>query len=268
MMKDIRHFFSLKADPFPQDIATGDLYLLPSLVPMQQRIQFAISMRSFSLVTGDVGSGKSTSLRYVVDNLAKGEHEVLMFTAGSYTMVEFLRQVLLCFGIVSNSYKIPLMMRQIQEQLLEINGRRVSPVLVIDEAHLMRAEIFSYVHLLTQHKLDSSPLMSTILCGQEALIEKLMTPDAKPLASRIMGRSHLEAIRKEVMEQYIAHHMRLAGAKREIFSDAAIMAIHQGSGGLLRRANNLARGAMLAASMEKAQIVAPEHVRMALTEVI
>jgi type II secretory pathway predicted ATPase ExeA len=130
MMKDIRHFFSLKADPFPQDIATGDLYLLPSLEPMQQRILFAISMRSFSLVTGDVGSGKSTSLRYVVDNLAKGEHEVLMFTAGSYTMVEFLRQVLLCFGIQSGSYKVPLMVRQIQEQLLEINGRRMSPVLV------------------------------------------------------------------------------------------------------------------------------------------
>ncbi len=268
MMKDIRHFFSLKADPFPQEIATADLYRLPSLEPMQQRIRFAISMRSFSLVTGDVGSGKSTSLRYVVDNLAKGEHEVLMFTAGSYTMVEFLRQMLLCFGIVSNSYKVPLMMRQIQDQLLEINGRRISPVLVIDEAHMMRPEIFSYLHLLTQYKLDSSPLMSTILCGQEGLIEKLMTPDAKPLASRIMGRSHLEAIRKEVMEEYIAHHMRLAGAKKGVFSDSAIVAIHQGSGGLLRRANNLAKGAMLAASMEKSQTVSSEHVRMALTEVI
>lgn len=110
--------------------------------------------------------------------------------------------------------------------------------------------------------------MSTILCGQEGLIEKLMTPDAKPLASRIMGRSHLEAIRKEVMEEYIAHHMRLAGAKKGVFSDSAIVAIHQGSGGLLRRANNLAKGAMLAASMEKCQTVSSEHVRMALTEVI
>ncbi|MFA5571421.1 MAG: AAA family ATPase [Sphaerochaetaceae bacterium] len=268
MMKHIRHFFSLKKDPFPQNIASADLYMLPSLEPMQKRIEFAISMRSFSLVTGDVGSGKSTSLRYVIDNLAKGEHEVIMFTAGSYTMTEFLRQVLLCFGIIYNSYKIPLMLRQIQEQLLEMNGRRISPVLVIDEAHLLRAEIFSYLHLLTQHKLDSSPLMSTILCGQESLIEKLMTPDAKPLASRIMGRSHLEAIRKEVMEQYIEHHMHLAGAKKSIFSDSAITAIHQGSGGLLRRANNLAKGALLAAAMEKSQTVSSEHVRLALTEVM
>jgi hypothetical protein len=58
----------------------------------------------------------------VVDNLAKGEHEVLMFTAGSYTMVEFLRQVFAVLRHRLHSYKIPLMMRQIQEQLLEING--------------------------------------------------------------------------------------------------------------------------------------------------
>ena len=70
------------------------------------------------------------------------------------------------------------------------------------------------------------------------------------------------------MEKYIAHHLRLAGSKKDIFSDAAVTAIHQGSGGLLRRANNLAKGAMLAAALEKSQVVAPEHVRMALTEII
>jgi type II secretory pathway predicted ATPase ExeA len=70
------------------------------------------------------------------------------------------------------------------------------------------------------------------------------------------------------MTEYIAHHMTLAGAKTSIFSDAAITAIHQGSGGLLRRANSLCKGALLAASMEKAQVVASEHVRSALTELI
>lgn len=119
---------------------------------------------------------------------------------------------------------------------------------------------------ILQRRLASSP--EAIYQSIRRRRERLMTPDAKPLASRIMGRSHLEAIRKEVMEEYIAHHMRLAGAKKGVFSDSAIVAIHQGSGGLLRRANNLAKGAMLAASMEKCQTVSSEHVRMALTEVI
>ena len=183
-------------------------------------------------------------------------------------MVEFLRQILLCLGIVSNSYKTPLMMRQIQEQFLDIQNRHMTPVLVIDEAHMMRDQIFSQLHLLTQWKLDSSPLIPTVLCGQDVLLDKLMNPHARPLASRIMGRSHLEAIRKDVMISYISHHMTLAGAKTKIFSDDSLTAIHQGSGGLLRRANSLCKGALLAAAMEKSQVVAAEHVRIALTELI
>lgn len=267
-MKDIRHFFALKRDPFPQNIAPKDLFALPTLSPLQKRIEFAIALRNFTLVTGEVGSGKSTSLRYVCHHLPKGEYEILSFTAGQYGMIEFLRQMLLFFGIVTSSYKSALMMKQLQDQLLEIHSRHVVPVLVIDEAHLLRAEVFGQLHLISQWEFDSNPLLPTILCGQDLLIEKLMTPTARPLASRIMGRSHLEAIRKEVMFDYIAHHMSLAGAKKKHFSPDALTAIHQGSGGLLRRANNLCRGALLAAAVEENALVSAEHVRMAMTELM
>lgn len=267
-MKDIRHFFSLKRDPFPQNIAVKDLYMLPSLAPMLQRFDFTISTRNFSLVTGEVGSGKSTGLRYACHHIPKGSHEILFFTAGKYGMIEFLRQMLLCFGIVSSSYKNAIMMKQLQDQLLEIHARHVLPILVIDEAHVLKEEVFSSLHLISQYELDSKPLLPTILCGQDSLLEKLMTPSARPLASRIMGRSHLEAIRRDVMAEYIAHHMSLAGAKEHLFSDGAITAIHQGSGGLLRRANNLSRGSLLAAALEKNPQVSAEHVRIAMSELI
>jgi type II secretory pathway predicted ATPase ExeA len=70
------------------------------------------------------------------------------------------------------------------------------------------------------------------------------------------------------MEGYLNHHLRIAGIKEQLFVDEAILAIHQGSGGLLRRANNLARGALLAAAIEKSRTVAAEHVRIASTEII
>lgn len=267
-MKDIRHFFSLKRDPFPQDIAVKDLYELPSLSPLRQRIEFTISMRNFSLVTGEVGSGKSTGLRYACHHIPKGSHEILFFTAGKYGMIEFLRQMLLCFGIVSSSYKSSIMMKQLQDQLLEIHARHVIPILVIDEAHVLKEEIFSQLHLMSQYELDSKPLLPTILCGQDSLLDKLMTPSARPLASRVMGRSHLEAIRRDVMVEYIAHHMRIAGATDNVFSDDALSAIHQGSGGLLRRANSLCKGALLAAALEKNSQVSAEHVRIAMSELI
>lgn len=267
-MKNIRHFFALKKDPFPSEILSKEVFHLPSLKPMQERTMFAINMRCFTVVTGEVGSGKSTSLRYVIDQLGKGEYEVLTFTAGSYSMAEFLRQVLLCFGVVSSSYKTSLMMRQIQEELRAIISKQKTPVLVIDEAHLMKSETFAQLHLLTQWDLDRESLVATILCGQQDLLEKLSNPNARPLASRIMGRSHLEPIRKDVMQQYIFHHMQLAGSKANLFSEDAITAIHQGSGGILRRANLLCRGALLAAALEKNKLVCAEHVKVALTELI
>jgi RNAse (barnase) inhibitor barstar len=100
------------------------------------------------------------------------------------------------------------------------------------------------------------------------LIDKLMYHTSRPLASRIIGRSHLEGLRNKDMTGYIKHHLQIAGIKDQLFADEAILAIHQGSGGLLRRANLLAKGALIAAANEKCTVVSAEHVRMASTEVI
>jgi len=70
------------------------------------------------------------------------------------------------------------------------------------------------------------------------------------------------------MVEYLLHHLKLAGSNRKIFSDDSIFAIHQSSGGLLRRANFLAKTAMMAAAMEENQMVTPEHVRIAATEIL
>jgi len=69
------------------------------------------------------------------------------------------------------------------------------------------------------------------------------------------------------MQQYLEHHLSLVGVKNNLFEDAAVTAIHQGSGGLLRKANHLARGSIIAASKEKSKTVMAEHVRLAATEV-
>jgi type II secretory pathway predicted ATPase ExeA len=70
------------------------------------------------------------------------------------------------------------------------------------------------------------------------------------------------------MAGYLKHHLQIAGVSDPLFADEAVFAIHQGSGGLLRRANNLARGALIAAAKEKCSVVSAEHVRIASTEMI
>ena len=84
----------------------------------------------------------------------------------------------------------------------------------------------------------------------------------------MVARSHLEGLDHTEMANYLKHHLEIAGIKNQLFADEAILAIHQGSGGLLRRANNLARGALIAAAREKCTVVSVEYVRVASTEII
>jgi len=87
-------------------------------------------------------------------------------------------------------------------------------------------------------------------------------------ASRIVTRAHLKAVNRDKMEQYINPHLKITGLKNSPFDKQALTAIHQGSGGLFRKANHLARGALIAATTEKSQNVTAEHVRMADSELL
>jgi len=267
-MDNLRHFFGLKKDPFPQNIPVRDLYPLPSLSPLEKRVFFAIEQKAISVITGDVGAGKSTSLRYVMSKCHTSEYHQIPIVGGAYSLMELYRQILLSFGIHFRSYQISVIIQQIRELLLEIVSRKMIPLLVIDEAHLLKQKVFTQLHTLIQFEYDSHPVMPVILCGQDLLLDHLMANSARPLASRVLGRSHLEALRKEVMSEYLEHHLKLAGSTKKIFSEDSIFAIHQSSGGLLRKANSLAKTAMMAAAMEENHMVTPEHVRIASTEIL
>ncbi|MGD0662691.1 MAG: hypothetical protein ABSD38_31955 [Syntrophorhabdales bacterium] len=90
---------------------------------------------------------------------------------------------------------------------------------------------------------------------------------SRPPASRVIGRSHLEGLKQKYIEGYLKHRLEIAGTNEQLFSDEALLAIHQGLGELLRRANLLAKGALVAAVREKCMVVSAEHVRLASTEI-
>jgi len=266
-METMRHHFGFKKDPFPQNVPVKDLFSLPSLQPLVQRVSFALDQKAISVITGDVGSGKSTSLRYVASMLHPSEYELISLIGGNYSPVELYRQMLLSFGLSYLSFQISMMVAKIREIILETASRKVTPVLIIDEAHLLKRTVFTQLHTLAQFEFDSRPIMPMILCGQDSLLDHLLANAVRPLASRVLGRSHLESIKMEVMNDYLNHHMTLAGGTSKIFSQEAVFAIHQSSGGLLRRANSLAKTALMACALEESHTVSADHVRIASTEI-
>ena len=263
-----KNFFGFQKEPFAQEIRLEDLYPLPGLHAATERFLYALNLGAVSIITGDVGSGKSTALRYAAGKLHPSQYKVVSIVAVTGSIADIMRQLCNGFDVEGHSNSLAKLMRTLRSAILEITQRKQTPVLIIDEASLMRLEIFAQLHTISQFEMDSKPLLPIVLAGQNNLIDKLLFHASRPLASRIIGRSHLEGLKYKDMEGYIKHHLEIAGVKDQLFSDEAALAIHQGSGGILRKANFLAKGALMAAANENCQMVAAEHVRMAATEIM
>jgi len=263
-----RTFFGLTREPFSSDLNLNEILQTQELLAVKERFDYALRIGAMALVTGDIGSGKSTALRYAMGQLHPSEYATFYLTASSGSILELYRQILAELGLqpagASRANLTKLIKREIKELVL---GKKMKVALVIDEASLLRLDVFQELHTLTQFDGDSKPYLPIILAGQSHLIDKLSYRTSQPLASRIVARSHLEGVNRQDMEQYIRHHLAIAGVKKNPFDPAALTAIHQGSGGIFRKANHLARGALIAAAKKQSATVTADHVRLASTEV-
>jgi general secretion pathway protein A len=262
-----RAFFGLAREPFTADLDLDAILQTEDLLAVHERIQYTVRLGAIALVTGEVGAGKSTALRWATGQLHPSKFRTLWITASSGSILEVYRQLLAELDINTASSSRAVLTGKIREQIATLAGtKKQQPLLIIDEASLLRLDVFTELHTLTQFEGDCKPWLPIVLSGQNNLADNLLYRTAMPLASRIVARSHLPAVNREGMTAYITHHLRIAGLKNSPFEDAAITAIHQGSGGLFRKTNHLARGALFAAAGEKSQTVTAEHVRLASSE--
>ena len=268
MNLNYRTFFGFKKEPYGSDLDLSDILKTSELIAVKERFDYTLRIGAMALVTGDIGSGKSTALRYAIGQLHPSEYNTLYITASSGSILELYRQLLgeLGFNMAGTSKAVMtrLIKKEIQELVL---GKKMKVALIIDEASLIRLDVFSELHTISQFDGDSKPYLPIILAGQSNLIDKLMYRTSQPLASRIVARSHLEGVNRQDMEQYLKHHLSIAGIEKNLFDPSAVTAIQQGSGGLFRKANHLARGALIAAAKAQSMAVTAEHVRLASTEV-
>lgn len=267
MQSTYRQYFALQKEPFAADIPRKDILVTKNLTAVQDRIHYAMRLGAIALVTGEIGSGKSTALRYVLGGLHPSEYRIICVTASSGSILELYRQVLAELGIENAGASRAKMTHRIKQEVQEWASKKIKIALIIDEASLLRLEVFAELHTLTQFEQDSKPFLPIVLAGQANLVDNLHYRNSKPLASRVVARCHLTGIDLSTMEDYLRHHLAIAGVNRMLFDDTAVTAIHQASGGLFRKANHLARGALIAAAKAQEPLAAAEHVRLAETEI-
>lgn len=265
--KKYKLFFGFEKEPFAADLAVKEILPTAQLTAAQNRFEYATELGAVYLITGQIGSGKSTTIRYLVSQLHPSEYKLIYVTATTGSILELYRLIMAELGMKLAGMSRAVMTSLIKGQVLELINKKKKAVLVIDEASLLRLEVFAELHTLCQFEMDCKPYLPLVLAGQSNLIDKLMYPGCMPLASRVVAKSHFMGADRDQMQAYLQHHLGIAGIKSMLFDETAITAIHQGSGGIFRKANHLARGSLVAAAMGKSKSVNAEHVRVAASEI-
>lgn len=262
-------YFGFKIEPFTNDLNPKNLLKLPGMISVKERMDYILDLGGVMVVTGDVGSGKSTSLRFSKSHHHPSQVLILDIVANSGSIGEFYKQLCWSLDLNLHSSSRAFLLKTFKQTLNElVSSKKQKVVLIIDEANLLRPEILAEIHTMTHFENDSKNLISIVLAGQSNLLDKLTFRTSLPLASRVIAKTHLTSINQDQMFDYIKHHLQISGIKKMLFSDEAVTAIHQGSGGLLRRANSLARGGLVAATIEKEESVSADHIRIASSELI
>lgn len=255
--------FGLARNPFQPISSVPPPFPSRQLQEVLAHFQYVRQHReSFFLLVGEVGTGKSTAVRAILDAVEPGT-PVAVLKHTSLDPREFLEEVLRRFWLDPPGARSKPELIARLEQFLVSATERAPAVLIIDEAHLLSPATLEEVRLLSNLKQGDRPLLQICLVGQPELIERLRQHRLRPLRQRIGVRYVFGGLTWEETREYIRYRLRAAGAADPagIFSDAAAGTVHELTAGLPREINVVADQAMLNAFLESSPVVKPRHVR-------
>jgi len=231
-------FYGLREAPFAP--TPDPKFLFQSARHREALAQLIYGVRErkgFIVLTGEIGTGKTTLLRTLLERLDASTP--VAYVHNSALGIEgLLEYILQDWGVKSTATTHAQRLFELNEFLIDQHKQGASPVLVIDEAQNLSVPTLEAVRLLSNFETTSQKLMQILLVGQPELRDKLNLPELRQLKQRIGLRCHIAPLGPEEMRQYIRHRLRIAGATDAgIFSDAAIQKISEYSQGTPRVIN-------------------------------
>jgi len=235
-------FFGFNRYPFSRDISTDSIYLTDSHQELLARLQYVADNRLFLVITGDVGTGKTTIIRKFVTDLDRRRFRPVYISDSALTPRVFYSEVLkdlvgldkLYFYRADGKRK----MFNIMSVMLE-EGNQI-PIIIIDEAHLLSHEMLEETRFLLNYNMDSKNPMALIIAGQAELRTTLSKSIYEPICQRIDQRFKLSPFDQYQMFEYITRQIQYAGVTEgRIFSESAIRRIYDYSQGVARKTNKV-----------------------------
>ena len=223
----------------------------------------------FIQLTGEVGTGKTTLVRTLLQNRLPDNADVAVVLNPRLSAIEFLETICEELGILEPELKgsTKALVDALNKQLLQAHseGRRV--ILVVDEAQNLSRDVLEQVRLLTNLETAKQKLLQIILIGQPELRDLLSRDDLRQLAQRITGRYHLEPLSRDEAAQYVEHRLRVAGALGEVFESGAKSEVFRLTDGVPRLINVICDRALLGAYSREQRRVSRRLVRLAAAEI-
>ena len=257
-----KKFFGLKENPFNVNPDPRYLFLTPHTQEALACLTYGIETRKgFILLTGEVGTGKTT----LINKLLEWLHKERVFTAFVFnprlSVSQFFDFMMADFGIPCESHQKGQMLVKLNQWLLDRYQAGERAVLVVDEAQNLSPQMLEEIRLLTNLETSTEKLLQIVLAGQPELEQKLNQPQLRQLRQRITLRAKTLQLTLEETQGYIMERMRIAGAENpDVFSPEAVEAVHRYARGIPRVTNLLCEHALVSSFADQKNPVPAEIV--------
>lgn len=262
-----RAFYGLTHNPFAKSIEVSNIYESSVFKEFMARMEYFKNAKGFAVVYGESGSGKTTAIRAFAATLNPQLFKVVYLPLTSVTVNDFYRSVVKGLGMAPSHRKID-MFHQVQQYVLSAHHeKKITPLLIIDEAQFIHHDILHDLRILFNFQMDSQNYCMVLLAGQPRFIDMLELNIHEPLRQRIAIHHRFGSLQRDEVEAYVSTLLKKAGASEPIFTPDAIEALATFARGLPRKVNQLAEKSLILGYQRLTKAVDSRLVQQAQEEI-
>jgi general secretion pathway protein A len=241
---DFIRYYGLRENPFADSISPRFFFRTDAHAEAFRSMMLAVDFEaSLGMVTGPSGTGKTLVSQLLLQHLTPPRHQsILVLVTPGLSKTGLLREILseLNLALPVGNCRVQDLARLLSNHIIDLHrqGRRL--VIILDEAHLLSSDCLHVVRTISNIETPEKKLSTCVLFGESRLAQRLNHPSYDSLRNRIYLRNALPELSLEDAAQFIKYRLMTAGRLAELFTQAALEALHRGSGGIARSLNKLA----------------------------